>query len=166
MQGSMTSIWAIIRSAGLLLGVLLALAAALPLSAHAGPLLSGYGGPGQGNQAILGSTLLGPAGGGSPGAGGPSGPSAPALSSRGAAGSSARRAPRAARSPSGSRAAHALLVEPAARAYPAVERESAATDSLGLSGTDIFLIALAAALLVFTAALTRAMASTRTAKGH
>jgi hypothetical protein len=39
-----------------------------PSAAQANPLLSGYGGPGQGNQAILGSALLnGPGGGGSGG---------------------------------------------------------------------------------------------------
>jgi hypothetical protein len=49
-----------------------ALIAALPGSALASSLLSGYGGPGQGNQAILGSALVnGPRGGG--GSGGSSG---------------------------------------------------------------------------------------------
>jgi hypothetical protein len=45
--------------------VALALASALPATAAlAGPLLSGYGGPGAGNQALLGSALLnGPSGG-------------------------------------------------------------------------------------------------------
>ena len=43
----------------------MAFAAVAPASAPASPLLSGYGGPGQGTQAILGSTLLnGPSGGG------------------------------------------------------------------------------------------------------
>ena len=32
---------------------------ATPSSVLAGPLLSGYGGPGEGNQAILGSALIG-----------------------------------------------------------------------------------------------------------
>ncbi|HEX3911682.1 MAG TPA: hypothetical protein VHW67_13385 [Solirubrobacteraceae bacterium] len=45
--------------------LLAALAVALPASATASSLLSGYGGPGQGNQAILGSALVnGPRGGG------------------------------------------------------------------------------------------------------
>jgi hypothetical protein len=51
----------------------LALTAAVlvPGSASAGSLLSGYGGPGEGNQAILGSALLGgPSGGGSGSKGG------------------------------------------------------------------------------------------------
>ena len=44
---------------------------ALCASARASPLLSGYGGPGQGSQAILGSTLINgpPSGGGSRGGG-------------------------------------------------------------------------------------------------
>src|SRR5437879_8345365 len=42
---------------------------AIAATAHASSLLSGYGGPGQGNQAILGSTLLGGGSGG--GGGGP-----------------------------------------------------------------------------------------------
>ena len=41
-----------------------AFALALPALAHANPLLSGYGGPGQGSQALLGATLTGPRGGG------------------------------------------------------------------------------------------------------
>jgi hypothetical protein len=53
-----------------ILAWLVALSAAIPATAAAGPLLSGYGGPGQGNQAILGSSLLG-GGGGSSGGGGP-----------------------------------------------------------------------------------------------
>ena len=58
-------------------GFVLAAASWLPAVAHANPLLSGYGGPGQGNQAILGATLLnGSGGGGSSGA-------AAAASSRG-----------------------------------------------------------------------------------
>jgi hypothetical protein len=46
----------------------LALAAAMPAAAVASSLLSGYGGPGQGNQAILGAALVnGPRGGGGSG---------------------------------------------------------------------------------------------------
>src|SRR2546430_16064392 len=65
-QGSMKTHRRIITSVGLLLTA----AACMPATAHANPLLSGYGGPGQGNQAILGATLLnGRGGGGSSGAG-------------------------------------------------------------------------------------------------
>ena len=50
--------------------LLAALVVGLPAPALASPLLSGYGGPGQGNQAILGSALLnGPRGGGGSGNG-------------------------------------------------------------------------------------------------
>jgi hypothetical protein len=57
------------------LGVLLAaFVVAMPASALASSLLSGYGGPGQGNQAILGSAVIGGGsngrGGGSSGGGG------------------------------------------------------------------------------------------------
>jgi hypothetical protein len=50
---------------------LLALALGVTPAAHAtsGSLLSGYGGPGQGSQAILGSALLNGPSGGAPGAG-------------------------------------------------------------------------------------------------
>src|SRR2546430_7195651 len=68
MQGSMKTRRRIIETAGC---ALLA-AALLAPSASAGPLLSGYGGPGGGNQAILGSGLLnGPGSGGGSGPGGP-----------------------------------------------------------------------------------------------
>jgi hypothetical protein len=58
---------------------------AFPATARAGSLLSGYGGPGQGNQVILGAALLG---GPSSGAGaGGSGSAAAGLSAAGAGGS-------------------------------------------------------------------------------
>jgi hypothetical protein len=58
---------------------LTAITVAVPSAAHAGPLLGGYGGPGEGNQAILGSALVGGAGGG--GGGSSSGSSGPGGSS-------------------------------------------------------------------------------------
>lgn len=73
--------------------------AGLPASASASPLLSGYGGPGQGTQAILGASLVnGPGGGGgSPGGGGShGGPTASAPAGTAAstsAGSTAGQAP-------------------------------------------------------------------------
>ncbi len=52
----------------------LAVLGAAPTVASAGPLLSGYGGPGQGNQAILGSAVVnGGSGGGHSGSGGSTG---------------------------------------------------------------------------------------------
>jgi hypothetical protein len=73
-----------IITAGLLM---LAIASVTPTVASAGPLLSGYGGPGQGNQAILGSALLGgpSAGGGSGGHNGSSGRGSGASGSLGGA---------------------------------------------------------------------------------
>jgi hypothetical protein len=65
----MTNHRKIISAASLL--VTLAIA---PTAAVAGPLLSGYGGPGQGSQAILGSALLN----GGKGGGGSAGPSSAA----------------------------------------------------------------------------------------
>ncbi len=55
-----------------LTAIALAVGLAAP-AAHAGSLLSGYGGPGEGNQALLGSTLIG----GSSGGGGSGGGGAP-----------------------------------------------------------------------------------------
>src|SRR5438876_10100556 len=79
MQGSMTTHRTPDQIAIRGLAAALALLALAPAAANAGPLLSGYGGPGQGNQAILGSTLLGGPGGGSSGAGAGSGSGAPAI---------------------------------------------------------------------------------------
>jgi hypothetical protein len=75
------------RKISLTTALLAALVAAIPVSASANSLLSGYGGPGAGNQAILGSALIG---GGSAGGGGSSsgGDSAGSSGSAGATGSS------------------------------------------------------------------------------
>jgi hypothetical protein len=57
------------------------LSAALPAAAAASSLLSGYGGPGEGSQAILGSSLVGGENsGGGPGTGAGGGPSGGAAS--------------------------------------------------------------------------------------
>lgn len=65
-QGSMNRFRKIIFIGGFLAAVM----ALAPTLATASSLLSGYGGPGQGNQAILGSALLnGPSGGGGSGGG-------------------------------------------------------------------------------------------------
>jgi hypothetical protein len=73
-----------------------AVALLVPSAAQANPLLSGYGGPGQGSQVILGSKLIGPPSGGGGGTGGsPSAsgstvtPSAPASSAGSSASSGA-----------------------------------------------------------------------------
>jgi hypothetical protein len=79
------------RKISLTTALVAALVAVLPVSASANSLLSGYGGPGAGNQAILGSTLIGAggsAGGGSASSSGSAGSSEPTGSS-GSAGSEA-----------------------------------------------------------------------------
>lgn len=138
--------------------LLAALAAAAPAVAQANPLLSGYGGPGVGNQAILGSALLnggGSAGGGSGPAGQGSGPaSAPTIAANEPAGGRvAGRTPRGAAAPGGG----ANVSGVASSAYPASERgaPAPASGTLGLSGQDILFILLALLVLAFTGVLTR-----------
>src|SRR5258705_13375486 len=59
---------------------LAAATALIPASAQASSVLSGYGGPGQGNQVILGAALLnGPRGGSGGGSGGGSSSTSPNL---------------------------------------------------------------------------------------
>jgi hypothetical protein len=171
MQGSMKTHRRIVRIAGLM--ALVALFAATPVAAHAGPLLSGYGGPGQGNQAILGSTLFG---GGS--GGGPNGQGATATNATGLASGASATAPsgssgtghstRGAHSAGGARAhygaAPAGAVKPVS--YPAVEPTAGTSGAFSPSGADISYIFLAAAALAITGALTRRMVRTRPAKGN
>jgi hypothetical protein len=154
-------------------------------AADAGSLLSGYGGPGQGNQAILGSALInGPSGkGGSGGsrsssAGGPT--SIPATSGNGSliapsstagAGRATTPAGRAGKASAG--AAGGARRSGAAgkgagrtsasgsRAYTKSSEPARATGGsqpLGLSGADLGYILLALAVLAFTGVLTRRLA--------
>jgi len=152
---------------------------ACPTGALASPLLSGYGGPGQGSQAILGAALLnGPSGGG-----GSSGSGAASLSSAppapqvavgaGTAGSVQARGSDA-RQPDGSASAaggqgpagHVRRISPSGNAlYPAFE-PSASTGTLGLSGQNLLLIGLALAGVAVLAAVTvRLTARTSTPSG-
>jgi hypothetical protein len=162
-----------------LLAVLLSIA---PSSAFANPLLSGYGGPGEGNQAILGSTLVGGPGGGGGSAGGAAGGS-PGSSPGGAVGSGARSAQsdatptvpsgrgagvraggRTVGAGSGSRGASGKASGGATRAYPVSSAENARqaasgeTQTLGISGEDLAYIFLALGALAFTGVLTRRLA--------
>jgi len=152
--------------AAVMLAAVLALGASavLPLSAHAGPLLSGYGGPGQGNQAILGSALLGGSAGGSGTSGGGRGGSA----SRGAAsGASHPRSSTGAAAGTLGSAQRASGLAGGVSSYPAVEPSASRSGTtFGLSGADLTYIFVAAAALIVTGALTRRIARTRTAKGH
>jgi hypothetical protein len=149
-----------------------AFAIACPTGAVASPLLSGYGGPGQGPQAILGSTLLnGPSGGGgSSGSGAASLSSAPpapqAPAGAGTAGSVKARGS-GARRPGGSASAaggqgpagHVGRIRSSGDGlYPAFE-PSASTGTLGLSRQTLLLIALALAGVAVLAALTVRLAT-------
>jgi hypothetical protein len=167
MQGSMTTESRIVR-VGCVVGAWLVFTAALPLAARAqpGPLLSGYGAPGQGNQVILGSTLLGGSGGGtSSGSGGQSRLAAAASAGAAAAAAAHPRAGTAGATPStragesrtGARHAGATPSASAPASYPAVEPAAATSPALGLSGSDVLYVALAAAALGLTGLMTRRM---------
>ncbi len=156
--------------------------AVMPSVAVAGSLLGGYGGPGEGNQAILGSALL--KGGGGSG-GGPAGPtdssatgSSPTGSSaatevRGGVGSAAPTVSRAQGSAAAG-GASSTAGEPSPR--PKAERTTGGgrgaahrgqshglpprptregSGYLGLSGEDFLYILLALAVLACTGVLTR-----------
>jgi hypothetical protein len=156
-------------------GLVLALAAVLPANALASSLLSGYGGPGQGNQAILGAALLnGPkGGGGSSGSGGSSNSSDSSTSGSGSASapssarsvtggsenSGSRRSARRSGGKSGREKARNAS-SGATGFYPASERIAAGQQSgaLGLSSSDLAYIVLALGLLVFIGVLTRRLA--------
>ena len=145
---------------------------AAPAAAAGGPLLSGYGGPGEGNQAILGSTLIGgPSGGagGGSGAGTAAALSSPETPAAGASGPSAgagRGGTRATRAHHSSGAGHprgsngaARATTPAYRSVAPVALASATgSQALGLSSADVVLIVVALAALLLTAALTKGLA--------
>ena len=154
----------IIFSAGLLVAIVLA----TPVAAHASPLLSGYGGPGQGSQMILGSSLLGGPGGGSGGRSAAAGEastaasngglgSAPAGSTSGSASGSSvsvvhtahgtviRQRSSSSGAPAGS-SGGTLGTSPARQAAP---------PALGVSQDDLLYILLALAMLAVAGALTR-----------
>jgi hypothetical protein len=147
---------------------LLGLAGIWPAATLASPLLSGYGGPGQGNQAILGSALLN--GGGR---GGGSGAAPTAATSGGAqlAAPSGASGPTRAAAPTGSRVRHrsaspgrtsrqaSAATASAAEAYAALERGAARPSAfLGLSGDDLLYILLGLGVLAFTGIVTSRVA--------
>lgn len=151
--------------------LLATLSAAAPAAAPASPLLSGYGGPGQGSQAILGSVLLNGSGGGSAGTGAPmtigranGTPSRAAAPGQTTAGGPSKQATGAARRGTDPvRAGRGGEVSGvASSAYPASEQRGAAQPSgtLGLSGEDLLYILLALATLAFAGVLTRRLTRT------
>ncbi len=152
---------------------------AVPAAAAGGPLLSGYGGPGEGNQAILGSTLLGGAGPGEGGSGGPdglsggaegiaatiaSGSSAEGKDSRHAAGADGhdgrgdQSEGRPANDGSGAGPAGAGF-GPAHPAHPVVSlADTGDSQTLGISSGDVLYIFVALGALAATGALTGRLA--------
>ncbi len=153
----------------------LSLSAALPAAAPAGSLLSGYGGPGQGSQEIIGAGLVngGSRGGGGSGGGGSSGGSAAAVGSAtaAAAGVATATSPAVAapirsrpgkRAPSatgraqrikgqvGSVAAGGTTTSAALSPDAAVQAVPGGSSALGLSNASLLYIALALAALILT----------------
>jgi len=158
------------------IATVLALSIALtPTAASASTLLSGYGGPGQGNQAILGAALLnGPSGrgggGGSAGGGSSSSsttnlaapttttstqgsPSSPRHARPGAAGKHDLSPKGSTGAPNGRQAASG-----AAGAYNVSAGGGSAQPLLGLTGDVVLYIVLALGVLAFTGVLTRRFA--------
>lgn len=153
----------------------LALPALAPALASAGSLLSGYGGPGQGNQAILGSALLGgPSGGGGSAGGGPLAASTPVPGAAESSGAGRARAKIGAARGAGASVAGAAGTRRNAPGSDASaggsQTYTAASDStvsgagsggsqpLGLSSADVLYMLLALATLGVTALLTRRLA--------
>jgi cobalamin biosynthesis Mg chelatase CobN len=158
----------------ILIVVLALLGALVPASASASSILSGYGGPGQGTQSILGSTLLnGPSRGGGAGAQ-LSASAAPATSGAGSAGggSGSRTGSRAApRTRAGASRPTRQVSGGADAARPvstlAISRASAGGSGvLGLSPAAFLVVLLALAALVFTGLLTRGLAKPSGTREH
>jgi hypothetical protein len=163
-----------------MLAALLVLAVSLCAvdAAQAGSLLSGYGGPGQGNQAILGSTLLGGrsgggGSGGSAGGGGETGSAngSGALTSQGSGSVAATGAGgvpggharatahhNAARTPASARNRPAAAAPAAATLTPAAASVKEGSQPLGLSSHDLLYALLVLVLLAATAVLTLRLA--------
>jgi hypothetical protein len=150
-----------------------------PASAPASSLLSGYGGPGQGAQAILGSALLngpsGRGGGGSAGGGGAAGGSATPTAPLGAASTGGRATTsgpgrhRPATVRNGSQTAPTATVVGAYGSYPRVGASQASAGGngpLGLSDSAFLFALLALTALVFTGLLTRGLTKASGTRWH
>ena len=157
------------RTTLLTLASLVVLAASMPSFASASPLLGGYGGPGEGDQTILGSALLnGPrSGGGSGGGSGSAESSSISSTSRGLPVGGARTATSRAHAAGGpGHGKQATGVTGQAVGKPSgpdsisergVAAPSAVADSgmLGLSDADLLYVLLVLGALALTAVLTR-----------
>jgi cobalamin biosynthesis Mg chelatase CobN len=150
------------------LGFTLLTATALaPAASRAGSLLSGYGGPGEGNQAILGSALLnGPSGGGggSGGSGRTAGTSAPSSAARQPVAGSLQsgissRSARSRRQPerAASRAPRSGASAEQATDLTASRERAGDASAPVLTGADLAYVILALGALVLTGWMTRQM---------
>jgi hypothetical protein len=175
--------------------LLAAVSIAAPSLAEGGSLLSGYGGPGQGNQAILGSALLnGPGGGGGGGSGSSTGEAKPGLAASslaeatsggvhagrtdaahaGTGAQGARATGRAATGGGGKAGGSGQAGKAsagAAEAYLALEHGEAraASDGLetfGLSARDLLYLVSALGLLFFTGMVTRRLTGLTATRRH
>jgi hypothetical protein len=144
----------------------LALSTLAPATADAGSLLSGYGGPGEGNQVILGSALLNtPGGGGGSTGGGSTGASSTtpdigdaAAASGAPAGSPDRgHAPESAGTDKQVNGGAGKVSDSDARPY-ATTSELVGSQTLGLSSGDLVDVLLALGALILTGALTGRLA--------
>jgi hypothetical protein len=158
-----------IRIASLLLASGLLLVCAWPAAGRASTLLSGYGGPGAGEQAVIGAQLLNGASGGSAGGGRPSGGAGPEQAATptqapGAGGESLaagarRNSPRAGGAPGARRHGSSGSAEGGgasghAFAYPSALRLRTSSPALGLSTGDWTALAAGVVLLVALGAIT------------
>lgn len=152
----------------------MALSVAVP-AAHANTLLSGYGGPGQGNQAILGAALINPPRGGG-GSAPPRGETGTPAGSLGSSGAGAPVQSPAAGSPASNRATRSGTERAHSRtraggtsagggrangSVPSTATPEAAVGSstLGLSGADLLYILLVLGALAGMGVFTRRLAS-------
>ncbi len=154
--------------------LLIPLVGLLAASASADPLLSGYGGPGQGNQLILGATLLGGEGSG-PSGGSGEGTTAAGAGSEASAGTAAGGGTSSTRTGGAGTRKGAAAVRvhvrkgaiPAAGAVAGAASVSAvSTPTLGLSTGDWLLALAVLAVLFLTALLTRRLVGDSGAKGR
>jgi hypothetical protein len=132
------------------------------MATAAGPLLSGYGGPGQGNQAILGSTLLNVPHGGSSGGPPSAAGGAPAVSSASSGGSVATGgvasspAPHARHAPRHAAPQTTTAPSDPNAIYAELERRaSEPSGMLGLTGEDLVYLLIGLGVLALGALFTR-----------
>jgi hypothetical protein len=175
------------RTTTLTIACLVAFLAALPAAASAGSLLSGYGGPGQGSQVILGSSLIkggggsgGPSnGGGSNGGGEPTTAAgaqtaAPATvsavtshSTRPHTASGTSRHGVAGGGPGKQvRVAGSVQAHPAFSAAVPARAEPEGPTTVGVSRENLLYVLLALGALIFTGLLTKRMARPVAASRH